>query len=95
MNACFEGTNSYEMGCFASKAQDTGVNRVNIGEIAVFVPGLRIPKPIDFSAAFTGNLSKSMIERLSFLRSRIVVMAGEMSPTIKKTKRKNSAQYGE
>ncbi|CAM8934068.1 unnamed protein product [Rhodiola kirilowii] len=85
------------MGCFVSKAQNSGGNRkrpVNIGEIIVFVPGLRIPKPVDFSAAFAGQLSKSMVERLTSLRSRIVSLAGQEGPTITRTRRKSSTQHG-
>ncbi|CAM8943893.1 unnamed protein product [Rhodiola kirilowii] len=85
------------MGCFVSKAQNSGGNRkrpVNIGEIIVFVPGLRIPKPVDFSAAFAGQLSKSMVERLTSVRSRIVSLAGQEGPTITRTRRKSSTQHG-
>ncbi|CAM8924167.1 unnamed protein product [Rhodiola kirilowii] len=84
------------MGCFASKANNSNGNKKrpeNIGEVIVFVPGLRIPKPVDFSAAFAGKLSKSMIERLTFLRARIVVMAGNEGPAITRTKRKSPTQY--
>uniref|UniRef100_A0A7N0TFV9 BRO1 domain-containing protein n=1 Tax=Kalanchoe fedtschenkoi TaxID=63787 RepID=A0A7N0TFV9_KALFE len=85
------------MGCFISKEQDSGGNRkrpVNIGEVIVFVPGLRIPKPVDFSAAFEGKLSKSMVECLTTLRSQIVRLAGQEGPTITRTRRKSSTQYG-
>lgn len=86
------------MGCFVSTPQDTGGNRRrpgNIGDVSVFVPGLRIPKPVDFSLAFGDNLSKTLVERLSALRTRIVVMAGQEAPTITRTRRKTATQHGE
>lgn len=86
-----------DMGCFVSKSQESGGNRkrpVNIGEVVVFVPGLRIPKPVDFSSAFSGQLSKAMIDRLTSLRSHIVAMSGKEGPTITRTRRKSSTQHG-
>ncbi|GFP88530.1 hypothetical protein PHJA_000996700 [Phtheirospermum japonicum] len=85
------------MGCFVSTPQDTGGNRrrpSNIGDVFVFVPGLRIPKPVDFSESLGDNLSKSLVERLSALRTRIVVMAGQEAPTITRTRRKTATQHG-
>lgn len=85
------------MGCFLSTPQDTGGNRRrpgNIGEVSVFVPGLRIPKPVDFSLALGDQLSKTLVERLSALRTRIVVMAGQEAPTITRTRRKTATQHG-
>lgn len=64
----------------------------NIGEVSVYVPGLRIPKPVDFSQSLADHLSKSLVERLSALRTRIVVMAGQEGPTITRTKRRT--QHG-
>jgi hypothetical protein len=40
------------MGCIGSTPKDSGGNRRrpgSIGEVSVYVPGLRIPKPIDFT----------------------------------------------
>ena len=85
------------MGCFLSTQKDTGGNRrrpANIGDVAVFVPGLRIPKPTNFSEALGDHLSKSLVERLSALRTRIVVMAGQEAPTITRTRRKTATQHG-
>ncbi|KAL1824803.1 hypothetical protein DCAR_0312907 [Daucus carota subsp. sativus] len=85
------------MGCFVSTAKDTGGNRRrpgNIGEVTVFVPGLRIPKPVDISHSLGDHLSKSLVERLSALRTRIVVMAGQEGPTITRTRRRSSTQHG-
>ncbi|KAF7134854.1 hypothetical protein RHSIM_Rhsim08G0125200 [Rhododendron simsii] len=83
------------MGCLVSTPKDLGGNRrrpANVGEISIFVPGLRIPKPVDFSPSLTDHVSKTLVERLSALRTRIVVMAGQEGPTITRTKRKT--QHG-
>lgn len=85
------------MGCFVSTAKDSGGNRrrpANIGEVSVFVPGLRIPKPVDFSQSLGDHLSKPLVERLSALRTRIVVMASQEAPTITRTRRKTATQHG-
>uniref|UniRef100_A0A5B7AF75 BRO1 domain-containing protein n=1 Tax=Davidia involucrata TaxID=16924 RepID=A0A5B7AF75_DAVIN len=85
------------MGCLVSKPKDSGGNRRrpgNIGEVSVFVPGLRIPKSVDFSQSLGDHLSKSLVERLSALRTRIVVMAGQEAPTITRTRRKTATQHG-
>lgn len=83
------------MGCGLSSPRDTGGNRRrpgNIGDVSVYVPGLRIPRPVDFSQSLGDHLSKSLVERLSALRTRIVVMAGQEGPTISRTRRKT--QHG-
>ncbi|MED6158175.1 hypothetical protein PIB30_030345 [Stylosanthes scabra] len=85
------------MGCFASTPKDSGGNRRrpgSIGEVSVYVPGLRIPKPVDFAQSLGDHLSKNIVERLSALRTRIVVMAGQEGPTITRTKRKSATQHG-
>ncbi|KAL0318703.1 UNVERIFIED_CONTAM: hypothetical protein Sangu_2026500 [Sesamum angustifolium] len=85
------------MGCLVSTPKDTGGNRrrpANIGDVSVFVPGLRIPKPVDFSQSLGDHLAKSLVERLSALRTRIVVMAGQEAPTITRTRRKSATQHG-
>ncbi|KZV32792.1 hypothetical protein F511_23704 [Dorcoceras hygrometricum] len=85
------------MGCLVSTPKDTNGNRrrpSNIGEVSVFVPGLRIPKPVDFSQSLGDHISKSSVERFSALRTRIVVMAGQEGPTITRTRRKSATQHG-
>ncbi|GAV77796.1 BRO1 domain-containing protein [Cephalotus follicularis] len=85
------------MGCLVSTPKDFGGNRRrpgNIGEVCVYVPGLRIPKPVDFSQSLGGYLSKNLVERLSALRTRIVVMAGQEAPTITRTRRRSATQHG-
>lgn len=78
-----------------STPKDTGGNRrrpANIGEVSVYVPGFRIPKPVDFSQSLGDHLTKNLVERLSALRTRIVVMAGQEAPTVTRTRRKT--QHG-
>lgn len=85
------------MGCLVSTPKDSGGNRrrpANIGEVSVFVPGLRIPTPVDFSQSLGDQLPKNLVERLSALRTRIVVMAGQEAPTITRTRRKTATQHG-
>lgn len=85
------------MGCIVSTQKESGGNRRrpgNIGDVAVFVPGLRIPKAVNFSESLDDHLSKSLVERLSALRTRIVVMAGQEAPTITRTRRKTATQHG-
>lgn len=85
------------MGCIASTARDSGGNRRrpgSIGEVSVYVPGFRIPKPVDFSQSLGDSLSKNLVERLSALRTRIVVMAGHEAPTVTRTRRKSATQHG-
>ncbi|XP_034697854.1 uncharacterized protein LOC117923596 [Vitis riparia] len=68
------------MGCMLSTLKYSREKRRrsrNVGEIVVFVPGLRTPKAMDFSGQLGDGLSRSLVERLSALRTRIVVMAGE------------------
>ncbi|KAL3824979.1 hypothetical protein ACJIZ3_021008 [Penstemon smallii] len=85
------------MGCFVSTPKDAGGRRrrpTNIGEVSVFVPGLRIPKPIDFSPVLSDHVSKTLVERLSALRTRVVVMAGQEAPTITRRRRRSATQHG-
>ncbi|XP_042501886.1 uncharacterized protein LOC122079457 isoform X2 [Macadamia integrifolia] len=85
------------MGCLISRPKDSGGHRRrpgNVGEVAVFVPGIRIPKPVDFSQPLSDSLSKSLVERLSALRSRVVVMAGQEAPAATKPRRKTATQHG-
>jgi hypothetical protein len=84
-----------DMGCLVSTPNDSGGNRFpkNVGEIMVFVPGLRIPKPVDFVQPLGDGLTKNLIERLSALRTRIVVMAGQEAPRAAKPRR-TATQHG-
>ncbi|GAB4850503.1 hypothetical protein Ancab_029809 [Ancistrocladus abbreviatus] len=85
------------MGCLVSTPKEPGGNRrrpSNIGEVSVFVPGLRIPKPVDFPQSLGDNLSKGLVERLSALRTRIVVMVAQEAPTVTRSRRKSATQHG-
>ncbi|TYJ43900.1 hypothetical protein E1A91_A03G185200v1 [Gossypium mustelinum] len=78
------------MGCLLSTPEVAGGARRrprNIGEVVVFVPGLRIPRPLDFAQPLGDGLSKSLVERLSALRTRIEVMAGQEAPMTTKPRR--------
>lgn len=80
VSALWQRFNFDEMGCMLSTLNDSREKRRrsrNVGEIVVFVPGLRTPKAMDFSGQLGDGLSRSLVERLSALRTRIVVMAGE------------------
>lgn len=84
------------MGCAVSTPKVSGgisSKPGNVGEIVVFVPGLRMPKPVDFSQPLADALSKSLVERLSALRTRIVVMAGQEAPMSAKPRRR-ATQHG-
>ncbi|XP_068639782.1 uncharacterized protein [Aristolochia californica] len=85
------------MGCLVSRPKDVGGNRRrpgNIGEVAVFVPGLRIPKTVDFSQSLGDCLSKNLVERLTALRTRIVVMAAHEGHAAAKPRRRTATQHG-
>ncbi|KAJ6707256.1 ENDOSOMAL TARGETING BRO1-LIKE DOMAIN PROTEIN [Salix viminalis] len=85
------------MGCLVSTPKDVGGNRRrpgSIGDVSVYVPGFRIPKPVDFSLSLGDHLPKNLMESLSALRTRIVVMAGQEAPTVSRSKRKSATQHG-
>ena len=80
-----------------STPQDSGGNRRrpgSIGDVSVYVPGFRIPKPVDFSVSLGDHLPKNLVKSLSALRTRIVVMAGQEAPTVSRTRRKGATQHG-
>lgn len=85
------------MGCILSTAQDiTAMEKKsgNVNEVVVFVPGLRIPKGTSFGKLLHSSFSASMVEHLSALRTRIVVIASEGAPSVTKIKRKTATQQG-
>lgn len=85
------------MGCLVSTPRNSGGNRRypgNIGEVFVFVPGLRIPKPVDFIEPLGDHLSKSILEHLSALRTRIIVMAAQEVPIMTRARKKSATQHG-
>lgn len=85
------------MGCLVSTPRDAGGIRRrpgSVGELAVFVPGLRIPRSVDFTQSLGNCLSKSLLDRLSSMRTRIVVMAAQEAPIAIKPRRRTATQHG-
>ncbi|KAH7689979.1 BRO1 domain-containing protein [Dioscorea alata] len=90
-------SDSQAMGCFVSTPKDACGNRrwpSNIDELAVFVPGLRVPKSVDFSSALSDILPKPLVERLSSLRMRIVAMVAQEASKATKQRRKTTTKHG-
>ncbi|XP_015570801.1 uncharacterized protein LOC8260737 isoform X2 [Ricinus communis] len=88
--------NFEHMGCLVSTQKGSGGNGRwprNVGEVAVFVPAIRIPKPVDFTQQLGDDISRTLVERLSALRTRIVVMAGQEAPSATKPRR-TATQHG-
>jgi hypothetical protein len=86
------------MGCGASKWRDPGVRQrrlSSVGEVVVFLPGLRVPRNIDLSQTLGDHLDKSIVQRLTALRARIVAMATQEASTALKPRRRAAAKHGE
>ena len=86
------------MGCGPSKWRDPGVHQrslSSVGDVVVFLPGLRVPRNIDFSRTLGDHLDKSVVERLTALRERVVVMATQESATALKPRRRVATWHGE
>ncbi|GJN21672.1 hypothetical protein PR202_gb09172 [Eleusine coracana subsp. coracana] len=78
------------MGCGPSKWSDPVASHrrpASVGEVVVFLPGLRAPRDMDLSQALGDFLEESIVERLSSLRARVVAMATQESVTALKPKR--------
>lgn len=85
------------MGCLVSAPKNgCGARRRpgSIGEVAVFIPGIRIPKRMDFSQMLGDSIPKSLVGRLSALRTRIVVMAAQEAPIALKPRRRMATRHG-
>ncbi|EMS68284.1 hypothetical protein TRIUR3_13310 [Triticum urartu] len=86
------------MGCGASKWKDPGVVRRgrprSVGEVVVFLPGLRVPRTVDFSQSLADHLDKSTVERLSALRATVVAMAMQESAMALKPRRRTTRHGG-
>ncbi|OEL14367.1 hypothetical protein BAE44_0024614, partial [Dichanthelium oligosanthes] len=85
------------MGCGASKWRDPGVRQrtlSSVGELVVFLPGLRVPRNIDFAQTLGDHLDNSLVERLTALRARVVAMATQESTTALKPRRRAAARHG-
>ncbi|KAF0934568.1 hypothetical protein E2562_025659 [Oryza meyeriana var. granulata] len=89
-----------EMGCFSSKANDAGAVRRrpgSIGEVAVFVPGLRLPERSEELPLqpLGDGLPRRLTERLATSRTRIIAMAAhEALYMTKPTWRLTITQHG-
>ena len=66
----------------------------SVGDVVVFLPGLRAPMGVDLSQALAGRLDKGAVERLSALRARVVDMAMQESAVALKPRRKTAARHG-
>ncbi|KAL4192085.1 hypothetical protein AMTRI_Chr06g170490 [Amborella trichopoda] len=65
------------MGCTNSISRHINGKKkqLHVPEVAIFVPTLRIPKEIDFQRALQGTVTPKLVEKLSSLRSQIVLIA--------------------
>ncbi|KAF7085029.1 hypothetical protein CFC21_088521 [Triticum aestivum] len=86
------------MGCGASKWRGPGVVRRgrprSVGEVVVFLPGLRVPRTVDFSQSLGDHLDKSTVERLSSLRATVMTMAMQESAMALKPRRRATRHGG-
>lgn len=88
------------MGCGLSTQDDGGGGprrkQGSVGDVVVFLPGLRTPRSVDFSSsqALDGRLDKGAVERLSALRARVVDMAMQESAAALKPRRKAAGRQG-
>ncbi|OQU86003.1 hypothetical protein SORBI_3004G354200 [Sorghum bicolor] len=85
------------MGCFNSKPSDAGAIRRrpgNIGEVAVFIPGLRVPESLELSQPLSDGHPRRLTERLAALRSRIVVMAAREALSVTRPRKRTFTQHG-
>jgi hypothetical protein len=85
------------MGCGLSREKDAGGGPRrrpgSVGDVVVFLPGLRVPRSVDFSQALAGRLDEAS-SRLSSLRARVVDMAMQESAAALKPKRRAAARHG-
>ncbi|XP_062220820.1 uncharacterized protein LOC133920158 isoform X3 [Phragmites australis] len=85
------------MGCFSSKPNDAGAIRRrpgSIGDVAVFIPGLRVPESLEMSQPLDDGLPRRLTERLAALRSRIVVMAAHEALSVTRPRKRTFTQHG-
>ncbi|KAL6912303.1 hypothetical protein ACP4OV_001108 [Aristida adscensionis] len=85
------------MGCFSSKPNDASAIRrrpASIGEVAVFIPGLRVPENLELPQTLGDGLPKRLIERLVALRNRIVVMATREALSVTRPRKLTFTQHG-
>jgi hypothetical protein len=87
------------MGCGPSKWSDPVIGRqrrpASVGQVVVFLPGLRAPREVDFSQSLGDHLDKGIVEGLSTLRSRVVALATQESATALKPRPRAAVRHGE
>ena len=85
------------MGCFSSKLDEDDASAVrrrpaSIGEVAVFVPGLRVPEPLELPPPpLAGGLFP---RRLVASRGRIAAMAAREALAVTRPRRRAATQHG-
>lgn len=92
-----KSANLQKMGCLNSKPNDAGAIRRrpgNIGEVAVFIPGLRVPESLELSQPLSDGLPRRLAERLAALRSRIVVMSAHEALSVTRPRKRTFTQHG-
>ncbi|CAL9207844.1 unnamed protein product [Musa hybrid cultivar] len=84
------------MGCLLSTPGEASPLRraASIGEVAVFVPGFRIPESVDLSQPLGDCLSRGLLDRLSSLRTRMVTMAAQEARRFTKPRRITTTRHG-
>ncbi|KAG0474871.1 hypothetical protein HPP92_014557 [Vanilla planifolia] len=85
------------MGCGISSPTDVRKNRrklKSIGEVAVFVPGFRRPRATDFTQPLSEILPKDLVDRLTALKTRIVVMTAQAAAIAMKSKMRVMSRNG-
>lgn len=86
------------MGCGLSTPDNEGGGtrrkQGSVGDVVVFLPGLRTPTGVDLSQPLAGRLEKGAVERLSALRARVVDMTMQESASALKPRRKAAARHG-
>lgn len=85
------------MGCFNSKPNDAGAIRRrpgSIGEVAVFIPGLRVPETLELPQPPGDGLPRRLTERLAGMRSRIEVMSVREALSVMRPRKRTFTQHG-
>lgn len=85
------------MGCIISTPLYEGGKRrwpKKIGEVAIFVPSIRIPKEVDLlQHSMNYHLLRAQVEHLARMRAKIVVMVSQVAP-YSKQRRRIPTQHG-
>ncbi|GJM87500.1 hypothetical protein PR202_ga03460 [Eleusine coracana subsp. coracana] len=84
------------MGCFNSKPNDAGATRRrpgSIGEVAVFIPGLRVPETLELPQPPGDGLPRRLTERLVGMRSRIEAMSVHEALSVMRPRKRTFTQH--